>query len=81
VQPFWLSDEEKWPSLELCMGGVHSRSWSSMGGHGGARQRGERRGMGGGEGGGAPWGGAAMEELGGCSSVLVRSVFAAACCA
>jgi hypothetical protein len=53
VQPFWLSDEEKWPSLELCMGGVHGRSWSSIAGHGGVHRRGERRGAGGGE--GASW--------------------------
>jgi hypothetical protein len=45
-------------------GDDHGRSWSSIGGHGGARRRGERGGRGKGRGGrgwgvGAPWGVAA----------------------
>jgi hypothetical protein len=66
VHPFSLSHEEKWPWLELSMGGGHGRSWSSMRG-----AMGELVGKGReGEGEGAAWGVWGLQEGGlgpGCS--------------
>jgi hypothetical protein len=50
VHPFLSSHEEKWPWLELSMGGGHDRSWSSMGAHGELAGEGKEGGRGEGEG-------------------------------